>query len=590
MSIFRTLSSFRWSSSIFAVAGVFSPDHTQEKDNMAVLKRSLETIFLIAASQSAFAQHLVGAGGQIQQIPHAVVQQKSIPVLPIPKTLVAPTPVPAGTKFVIKLLHITGQARFSEAELIKASRFQPGRELTLSDLRVMTSLVTDYYNQHGYFLARAYLPPQDITDGTIRIAVLEGNYGQIALRNHSHASDVTVVQMLNGLNRGDTVQSAPLERRLLIISDLPGTVVSATLSPGAAVGTSDLTVGVAPGARVDGDLEADNWGNPYTGAYRVGGTVNVNEILGWGDVLSLRTLESTNGGMDYGRVSYQGQLQDATVGIAVTGFKYHLGKQYTSLDANGSEAIGSLYASYPLIRSYNNNLYVLLDVDQKFFRDNIGATSTTVRKEATVLLAGLNGDSHDSLGGGGWNDYSLMGSFGNLDITSPWARSVDALTARTNGGYAKLSGSASRLQTLVGPLSLYIAARGQIGSKNLDISEKMELGGATGVRAYPEGEAYGDEGYIATIEPRLMLPTAKILPGQLQLIAFVDTGHVTINQTRFNNTQNSLTRTGAGVGLTWTVSNNFMATVTYANILGSTKATSYPDDSGELWLRVIKFF
>ena len=37
----------------------------------------------------------------------------------------------------------------------------------------------------------------------------------------------------------------------------------------------------------------------------------------------------------------------------------------------------------------------------------------------------------------------------------------------------------------------------------------MELGGAYGVRAYPEGEAFGDTGYIATTEARLMLDMAE---------------------------------------------------------------------------------
>ena len=57
--------------------------------------------------------------------------------------------------------------------------------------------------------------------------------------------------------------------------------------------------------------------------------------------------------------------------------------------------------------------------------------------------------------------------------------------------------------------------RGQLAFDNLDSSEKMELGGAYGVRAYPEGEAFGDEGYIATAEARLMLDSLTgSLPGR----------------------------------------------------------------------------
>ena len=37
-------------------------------------------------------------------------------------------------------------------------------------------------------------------------------------------------------------------------------------------------------------------------------------------------------------------------------------------------------------------------------------------------------------------------------------------------------------------------------TKNLDSSEKMSLGGVSGVRAYPSGEASGDEGYKFSFE------------------------------------------------------------------------------------------
>jgi hemolysin activation/secretion protein len=260
---------------------------------MTALKWSLGTVVLIMASQNALAQQPIGAGGQIQQIPPAPVQQNSIPALPIPQQQAAPVPVAAGTKFAVNSLQVTGETRFSAAKLVAVSGFQPGQQFTLYDLQVMAAKITNYYNQRGYFVARAYLPPQDITNGVVTIAVIEGRYGQVSLRNRTNVSDVVLVRILGGLNSGDTVESAPLERRLLIISDLPGVRVNATLAPGAAVGTADLVVGVTQGPRIDGDIEADNWGNPYTGVYRVGGTINWNEPFGIGDVLSLRTMEST---------------------------------------------------------------------------------------------------------------------------------------------------------------------------------------------------------------------------------------------------------------------------------------------------------
>jgi hemolysin activation/secretion protein len=558
---------------------------------VAHLNHGLFIVSLLSVSHSVFAQQVVGAGGQIQQIPSAPVFQKSLPELPFEQSKPAVHSVGPGQRILVNSLHVMGATRFSEAELIAATDFNPGAQLSLDDLRAMASKITALYNANGYFVAQAYLPPQNIKDGVVTIAVIEGHYANINLVNQTNVRDGAFQDVLDGLNTGDPVIIDPLERRLLIMSDIPGVEVASTLAPGTTVGTSDLTVDITPGPRVTGSLEADNWGNPYTGAYRLGGTVNLNEPLNIGDVLSARFLASTSGGMDYGRVSYQAQVEDATVGVAYTVFYYHLGEEFSTLDANGSEQVASLYGSYPLIRSYNNNLYLLLDFDLRTFQDKIGITSSTIDKQAYVMIAGLSGDSHDDFGGGGWNTYSLFGAFGDLDIQTPSARLADALTARTDGAYAKFSYSVSRLQHVVGPLSLYGEVRGQFAAQNLDISEKMELGGAEGVRAYPEGEAYGDQGYIATLEARLLLPKwVDKMPGETQLVGFVDTGSVTFNKSPWVPGQNDTTRSGVGAELIWAAPNDFSATVAYAHELGDQRATSAPDRFGRFWVQLVKYF
>jgi hemolysin activation/secretion protein len=276
--------------------------------------------------------------------------------------------------------------------------------------------------------------------------------------------------------------------------------------------------------------------------------------------------------------------------VAFTALRYHLGEQFSNLNARGTEEIVSLYASYPLIRSRNSNLYAVADLDYRMFQDKVGATSTVVDRAATVLTLGLSGDSRDQIGGGGWNTYSIAGVFGHLDIQSPLARQIDANTAHTNGGYAKIYGSLSRIQNVSGPFSIYGAIRGQASFQNLDISEKIELGGASAVRAYPEGEAYGDQGFVSTLEARLLLPKwPSNLPGQVQLIGFVDAGYVATNTTPWYSGPNSAFRSGVGVGITWTETNNFSLSVGIAHRVGQ-KPTSAPDQWGRIWIRAIKYF
>ena len=495
-----------------------------------------------------------------------------------------------GAKIVVTRLRVVGARAYSETELLAVTGFNPGSELTLSDLRGMAAMIADYYHQNGYFVAQAFLPAQDIVDGVVTIEVIAGEYGKITLRNQSNLSDSVANNLMGGLSSGDPIVAAPLENRLLLLSDAPGVTVKSTLVPGAAVGTSDLLVDVTPGERVSGSIDADNAGNRYTGQYRLGATINLNEPAGQGDVASLRVM-TAGSGFNYARASYQMQVGKAKVGVAYSVLDYALSREFESLQAHGTAKIASLYGSYPLIRSRNTNLYAQVGYDDRRFQDRVDSISTVTDKKAKVLTGGLYGDHIDNFGGGGVSTYALSLSAGELDIQTPSVRALDAVTTQSNGNYNKLGFSAARLQNVTESVSLYASVNGQFASKNLDVSEKMELGGMYGVRAYPEGEAYADEGYVLNLEARVQV--GKFYdqqPGQLQLIGFVDNGSVTINRNPWTAGPNHRTLSGAGVGFVWSSANDFVLKAYYARKLGSEMATSAPDSAGRFWVQAVKYF
>lgn len=555
-----------------------------------MIKMSLLTVAFLATAPAALAQLPAGAGAQVRQIPPAPSAPRTIPEIRIEGREAPGAATPAGEKILVNALNITGQTRYSQADLVAAAGFQPGSQLDLADLRVMASRISAFYNQRGYFVAQAYVPAQDIKDGVVTIAVVEGHYGQIELRNQSRLSDGLARSVLAGLKPGDLVAAPPLQRRLLLLSDIPGVEVTSTLKPGAEVGTSDLVVDITPGRFVTGSLEADNAGNYYTGEWRAGGSINLNNLTGHGDMATLRGLTSGSG-LNYLRGAYQAQVQNLTLGVAYEYLRYELGEEFSPLDASGTAKIASVFASYPLIRSYDNNLYVTGAAEARDFRDEIGVTNSTSEKSAKVLVLGLSGDHHDRLWGGAWTVYSGTVSFGELDIETPAILAIDAATARTNGGYSRFTFGVSRLQNLNGPISIYGSVRGQVASKNLDPSEKMELGGVYGVRAYPEGEAFADEGYLATLEARMAVPGwSERMPGQLQLVGFADIGSVRINKDPWLPGDNTRTLSAAGVGLTWADEHNLVVKVSYAHRLGDERAFSAPDHSGRVWVQVSKLF
>lgn len=552
---------------------------------------SLATIAVLAASQPAPAQQpLPGAGGQLQQIPPAPAPDKPAPDMRIERPEAVADAEAAGPVIRVNRLHVTGNTSFTQAALVAASGVAPGSDLSLSQLRDAAARIAAFYNERGYFLAQAYVPAQDVAGGNVTIAVVEGRLGKTEIRNQSSLSSRVAETLLGGLATGRPLTVEPLERRLLLLSDVPGVRVSSTLAPGTEIGTSDLIVEIKPGRSMSGSLEADNGGNRYTGEYRAGGTVYFNNPTGSGDQASLRLLGST-GGLAYGRAAYQTLVGKATLGAAFTHLQYALGREFDVLDAEGTADILSVFGSYPLVRSRRANLNALAGIEARKLEDKLGSLGTEGDKKIGAGTLGLGGDVRDDLGGGGWNSFSLGLTLGHLSLDTPLERAIDAATARSQGRYGKLQFGAARLQTLSGPFSLYASLRGQLAFDNLDSSEKMQLGGAYGVRAYPEGEAYGDQGYIATLEGRLMLGQwTGSLPGRLQLIGFADVDEVRFAHEPWFAGPNHTTRSGAGAGLSWAGPDGFVARTSYATKLASQPVTSGPDKSGRFWFQVTKLF
>ena len=562
---------------------------SKNHDRNSIIKTRLLPVVLLTLSQGLWAQQLPGAGSQLRQLPPPPPPQKSAPEIRIEEATTTP-PGAESVRVLVKALKITGARTFSPEELIAIARFTPGSELTLADLQVMAARITDHYRKQGYFVARAYLPAQSIADNVVTIVVSEGVLGQVTLRNQTNLSDGLAHRLLDGLDSGDPITLAPLENRLLLLSDLPGVKVTSTLVPGMLPGSSDLIVDVAPGQRVTGSIDADNAGNPYTGEVRVGATVNLNNPLGLGDVASLRVLTSGSG-LQYGRASYQLQLGRATAGVAYSKLEYELGEQFESLGAHGSADVASVYGVYPLIRSRDSNLYAGLTYDHRSFEDIIDVIPSTTDKKADVWTGNLYGSHQDGFGGGGVSAFFLSFSAGDLDIETPAALVADAATARTNGSYNKLWLNATRLQRVTDRVSLHASFTGQLASKNLDPSEKFVLGGMDGIRAYPQGEAFGDEGYLMSLEARLLLAgLSEHVPGQVHLLGFVDAGNVTINKDPWFAGDNERSLSGTGVGATWVDPGNFAIRTYYAHKLGNEDAISAPDKSGRFWIQAIKYF
>ena len=449
-----------------------------------------------------------------------------------------------GGQINVTAFRVTGSQVFSASELEALVSDLTGGEHKLAELNAGVARITAYYRSHGYLVARAYLPAQDIKEGVVTIAVLEGHVGEQRINNQSRLSDERANGYLSGIRSGEALQTKSADRALLLLNDTPGVgSAKATLQPGTSVGTSDLVVELTPSAPYTENVELDNYGNRYTGENRLGAELAFNSPLKLGDQISLNALVSDQH-LSYVKFAYQIPVGNngLRVGASYSDTRYQLGKEFSGLQAHGSAANASLYAMYPFIRSQASNLSGIATLERKKLNDSTDAPVTSSDRQVQLVNLGVAGNHRDMSGGAGLTTCEVSLASGKLDMDAT-SLAADALSAKNNGSFSRLNYSIKRLQRLAASNSLSLMLSGQFASKNLNTSEKLYLGGASTVRAYPQGEASGDEGYLANLELH------HDYTSTLQALLFYDGGAVKINRNPYAAGSNNRYIAGVGVGV-----------------------------------------
>ncbi len=480
------------------------------------------------------------AGQLLQQDRPAPALPKTSPTQQITPPAAA-TATPGGATIALKDA-FTGNTVFSSEQLSALLSNQRGKSFDLAGLQALAQIISQYYRDAGYPFARAYIPEQKLIDGVVEIAIIEGRYGKVSASGDSRfASDAQ--GFLKALVPGTVIASKQLERTTLILNDQPGIKTAPLVRPGQEFGTGDLVIDVYPTPAVTGELGLDNHGNRYTGEFRARANVQWDSPFMLGDQITLRSNVSDEGQW-LGNLGYNLPLGTSglrgNIGYAHT--RYELAKQLSSLDATGTAVIASAGLSYPLIRSTQTNLYLAGTYQYKDLNDKQGATNTSSDKNSDVIPVSLQFDHRDSFAGGGITYGSLAYTTGTLDLDAA-LKAADAISARTQGSFDKWNVDVARIQaTPLNSLSLFARVSAQWAGKNLDSSEDFGLGGPNGVRAYPLGEGYGDEGWLTQIEARYQM-------GSFVPYAFYDAGHAETNKTPWAAGNNERDIDGYGMGL-----------------------------------------
>jgi hemolysin activation/secretion protein len=499
----------------------------------AVRCRAVLVVALIAGAAVPAVAQDAGSLLREMQRQQELQRQERLPVPDEVRPQQAPTTVPErGERITVKGVRFTGKVELlplDERKRLAAS--VRGKRLGIKGLYALADQVTAALQGRGRLLARALLPPQDVTSGIVTIEIAEGALKTITL---DRAKGVRVREdllraIIEDRLKPDGVTRQDLEDALLRMNDLPGVSVHAKLAPGEAPNTSKLVVGVEQAPIVGGGHWADNYGSYGVGKAQGNGLVTLTDVTGRGDLTRLSGTVSQ--GQEYGSLTTSVPL-GASAFIANASYGY---LDYRNIDPIGRALGLTGFAhfvnggvDYSLIRSRDFNLQLGGAVTWKALVDD-SIVGLLQDKRSTSGTLSLSGDRRDALLSGGITNWSVSWTSGDLDLSRvPSALAADKAGLRTQGQFNRINATVARLQALPGDLAAFGRLYGQWAGKNLDSSEDFALGGPFGVRGYPVGEGRGDMGVLGTLELRYNAPLPQRF-GSLQLASFLDGGYVRIN-------------------------------------------------------------
>jgi hemolysin activation/secretion protein len=533
-------------------------------------------IVLLYCSCSVSAELLPDAGVQLRQIPASPQQEKEVEPILLPSIddeslrldLTQPQTV------LVRYLKLEGNEIFSNQTLEEAAGFKENSVYSLKQLNELAEKITYFYRQKGYFLAQAVLSEQVLTDGVLVIRIVEAKYGEIHQNNQAGLSKKMVDHLIKPLNTSAPVHWGDLDSVVLRLSDLPGVAAKANFEAGKNFGTTDLHLDILKEKSVSGSFEADNTGSHYTGVYRLGGSVVVTGLTGNADQSSFRYL-SAGKGLHYAKSSFEANVGQVSLGMAYAYMNYELGKAFSDLEAGGQTHILSAFSEHYFVRTRDLTRQVGFGLDHKIVKDSVDIFDIAKKKQITSANFSLT--EWDGLA-----QHSLTWTMGLLDLQTPSLYQDDLATAQAHGFYQKLNMMSSRAYPILPKLYWRGTIQGQLAARNLDSSEKMGVGGNSGVRSYPEGELFGDQGVMVNLELRQSA-------GQIEWVGFYDYGRVKYNQNPWFELNNQRQLEAIGLGFDWKTKNAYINSRWALKVSGD-QDTAAPNQKSRFWLQMARFF
>ncbi len=378
-----------------------------------------------------------------------------------------------------------------------------GRNLFISDIQKMIDEINDLYAQKGFVTAKAYLPEQQVENGSIYVDLIESRIGQVTVNNNRWTKSKYISDRIPQ-QEGQLFDIVKLEADVLDFNRYnEGVNLSANLKAGAKPGTTDIELTAKENFPFHIMGVMDNMGRKSTGSLRGGPMIVADSLFGKRDRMAVGSYFSHGAVSPFFDYNIPVNKRDGRVGFGYSStMATVMHGDYAPWGLKSRAHMFSLYYTQPLKRTPGFELKAYGSLNYKYSQTTadifklFGVSDLLRRDEVTSIDLGLN--MRKDTARGIW--YANQGV------------SYAAPLFDDDSNYFKFNGGVMRIHDLSHGVIAQLRANYQVipNSKDIPYLDQFMAGGLLTVRGYSEGTLIGKNGYFTSAE--LMFP---LLPREI---------------------------------------------------------------------------
>ena len=419
-----------------------------------------------------------------------------------------------ASTFELKKIVMDSSAVLTEAELAAITQPYEGKMVQLNDIYAIVEKINALYASKGYVTCRAFLPPQTITDGKVKLLLVEGRTGNTTVSGNNYTKTSFITKRLH-LKENEIANIKQVNKDLLLFNATNSTQLRIVMKAGEKPGTTDYEITAYEPKRDTWTIFEDNAGSDTSGEYRTGLFFNTKSLSGTCDPFSVGTVfsEGTRAAnamytRSLGRSGTKMNLLYSTNAVKVTKGDY---KDMIKGHAN-SYAIGF---TQPLVVNETTRTELSLDYNRQNSKTDF------------MVLGNRFNIVDDSV-----QDFTLgfaMTNYGASHVLYQKHSYVRGYSERTpssmledsqNFGFYKFNGLYQKLYAGGQMINLRADAQWS-GSEGMVSSRQFYMGGMYSVRGYKENFLGGDSGFTFSAEYSI-----PVINRNTNAFTFFDYGHV----------------------------------------------------------------